>query len=78
MFCTNAPVADDITEPQLHAAHVAVERGYYDRSKRVSLATVADELDVSSSEVSRRLSEVERRLVTALIDYREKPASDSR
>ncbi len=70
VFCTNAPVANHVTEPQLRAARLAVERGYYDRPKRVSLDTIADELDVSPSEVSRRLGEVERRLVSALVEYR--------
>ena len=41
----------------------AVEAGYYDEPRRTSLATLADEFDVSKGTLSQRLRSAERKLV---------------
>ncbi|MFW6003637.1 MAG: helix-turn-helix domain-containing protein [Halanaeroarchaeum sp.] len=52
----------DITEKQREAFLIAVERGYYERPRGATLDDIAEELDITSSAVSQRLTAVKRRL----------------
>lgn len=54
--------APDITEKQREAFLIAVERGYYERPRGATLDDLADELGITSSAVSQRLTAVKRRL----------------
>lgn len=54
----------EVTDKQREAAVTAVTEGYYDPEKDVSLEELADELDISKSALSRRLSALEAKLVT--------------
>ena len=56
-----------ITETQWEAAKLAVEMGYYDVPRRVSLGDLASELGISKSAVSQRLSNLERAIITNLV-----------
>ncbi|AFZ73456.1 helix-turn-helix domain-containing protein [Natronobacterium gregoryi] len=58
---------ENVTAKQWEAAALAVEKGYYDRPREVKLQELADELDISRSAVSQRLSEVERKLMVELV-----------
>ena len=58
--------ADSITDKQREAVEVAVESGYYERPRRADLGDLADQLEVSRSAVSQRLSAVESKLVDEL------------
>jgi len=58
---------DTITETQWEAAKLAVEMGYYDVPRRVSLGDLASELGISKSAVSQRLSNLERAIITNLV-----------
>lgn len=52
-----------LTDKQRRAVELALERGYYDDQKRTTLCTLAEELDISKSAFSRRLSGAESKLV---------------
>ncbi|WP_135665126.1 helix-turn-helix domain-containing protein [Halorhabdus rudnickae] len=52
-----------LTDKQRTAVELALEWGYYDDNKRVTLATLADEFDISQSALSRRLRAAEAKLV---------------
>lgn len=52
----------DITEKQREAFLIAVERGYYERPRGATLDDIAEELGITSSAVSQRLTAVKRRL----------------
>lgn len=54
--------APGLTEKQREAFLLAVEAGYYDRPRGATLDEIADELDITSSAVSQRLTAVKRRL----------------
>lgn len=54
--------APDITEKQREAFLIAVERGYYERPRGATLEDIAEELGITSSAVSQRLTAVKRRL----------------
>ena len=58
--------ADSITDRQREAVEVAVESGYYERPRRADLGDLADDLGISRSAVSQRLSAVESKLVDEL------------
>lgn len=58
--------ADSITEKQREAIDVAFEAGYYDTPKGADLDDLADELGVSPSAVSQRLSAAESTLLRSL------------
>lgn len=51
-----------LTEKQREAFLIAVEAGYYDRPRGATLDDIAEELDITSSAVSQRLTAVKRRL----------------
>lgn len=58
------PAADvSLTPKQREALALAIETGYYDRPRGATLEELADELDVTPSAVSQRLTAVERKLV---------------
>lgn len=59
---------DHISEKQLEAAMVAVDAGYYDDPKDVSLSEIASMLGISESGTSQRLRGLERKLVRALVE----------
>lgn len=64
-----------ITEKQREAVRAAIEGGYYETPRRIDLSGLADELDVSPSAVSQRLSAVESSLVAALFEVVDGPPS---
>ena len=59
---------EGITEKQREAVLLAVEAGYYETPRRTDLGELADQLGVSKSAVSQRLSAVESNLVTSLFE----------
>ena len=59
--------ATAITDKQRDAVELAIERGYYDQPRGVDLEWLADELGVSKSAVSQRLTAVESTLVRSLV-----------
>ena len=60
--------ADAITDKQREAIETAVEAGYYETPRRADLGDLADELDVSRSAVSQRLTAVESKLISELFE----------
>ena len=60
--------ADAITDKQREAIEMAVEAGYYETPRRADLGDLADELDVSRSAVSQRLTAVESKLISELFE----------
>lgn len=59
---------DHVSERQLEAASLAIEKGYYDTPREASLSELADDLDVTSSAVSQRLNGIERKLIRLLVE----------
>lgn len=59
---------DEVTAKQMEAARLAVRMGYYQKPKEADLGDVADELGVSKSAVSQRLSALKRKMMVELID----------
>lgn len=57
----------DLTPTQRDTLELAVTEGYYDEPKGISLAELADELNISKSGVSRRLSSIEATILTTII-----------
>ena len=57
-----------LTEKQQEAATLAVAKGYYEQPRGTTVDQLADELDISKSAVSQRLSAVESKLATAAFD----------
>ncbi|QSG14447.1 helix-turn-helix domain-containing protein [Halapricum desulfuricans] len=57
-----------LTGKQREAIELAVQRGYYARDGNVNLDAMADELNISSSALSRRLKSAEAKLMLELID----------
>jgi predicted DNA binding protein len=65
------PVTIDLstlTEKQQEAATLAVTKGYYETPRETSVDQLADELDITKSALSQRLSAVESKLATAAFD----------
>lgn len=60
--------ADAITNKQREAVRAAVESGYYDTPRKADLGDLADQLGVSRSAVSQRLTAVESKLITGLFE----------
>ncbi|MGM0399070.1 MAG: helix-turn-helix domain-containing protein [Halobacteriota archaeon] len=56
----------NLTEKQREAVQLAVDEGYYDRPRDVSLGDLAERLDITRSALSQRLNAVESKLVTDL------------
>jgi len=61
----DGPSTDDValTAKQREVLSLAIEAGYYDRPREVTLSDLANELRVTPSAVSQRLNAVERKLV---------------
>ncbi|MGM0372611.1 MAG: helix-turn-helix domain-containing protein [Halobacteriota archaeon] len=57
----------DLTTTQRDTLELAVTEGYYDEPKGISLEELADELNISKSGVSRRLSSIEATILTTII-----------
>ena len=57
---------DSITSKQREAVRAAIEAGYYETPREADLSDLSDELDVSRSAVSQRLTAVESKLVAEL------------
>ena len=57
----------DLTTTQRDTLELAVTEGYYDDPKGISLEDLADELNISKSGVSRRLSSIEATILTTII-----------
>jgi len=69
--CDADPITIDLsslTEKQQEAATLAVSKGYYEQPRGTTVDHLADELDISKSAVSQRLSAVESKLATAVFD----------
>ncbi|MFT4890399.1 MAG: putative DNA binding protein [Halobacteriales archaeon] len=56
-----------LTEKQREAVELATERGYYDHSADADMGTMADELGISKSALSRRLKSAEAKLMLELM-----------
>ncbi len=56
-----------LTDKQREAVELGVSRGYYARDGDVNLASMADELGISKSALSRRLKSAESKLMLELI-----------
>jgi hypothetical protein len=56
-----------LTEKQREAVDLAKERGYYDRCADACMESMAEELDISKSALSRRLKSAEAKLMLELI-----------
>lgn len=67
--------ADDITEKQREAVRTAIEAGYYDTPRDADLADLAEEIGISRSAVSQRLTAVESKLVAELVKADGDPAT---
>ncbi|WP_254767902.1 helix-turn-helix domain-containing protein [Salinilacihabitans rarus] len=59
--------AREITDKQREAIRAAYDAGYFERPRRADLDDLAEELGVSPSAVSQRISAVESRLVLELL-----------
>ncbi|OVE83280.1 hypothetical protein B2G88_16690 [Natronolimnobius baerhuensis] len=57
-----------ITAKQWEAIELAVELDYYEQPRGVTLAELADRLEISVSAVSQRLTAVESTVIPALVD----------
>ena len=71
--CSAEPITVDLstlTEKQRDAAILAVSKGYYRTPRRISAGQLAEELDITKSALSQRLSAVESKLATAVFDDR--------
>lgn len=55
--------APALTDKQREILELAIESGYYDRPRESSLDEIADELGITTSAASQRLSSVKRRLI---------------
>lgn len=55
-----------LTDKQRRAVELALEVGYYDDDKHATLETLAEELEISRSALSRRLRAAEAKLVRAV------------
>jgi predicted DNA binding protein len=58
-----------LTEKQREAVELAVDRGYYDRCEEACLETMADDLSISKSALSRRLKSAEAKLMLELMQH---------
>ncbi|MFP8889926.1 helix-turn-helix domain-containing protein [Natrialbaceae archaeon A-CW2] len=59
---------DHISEKRLEAVRTAIEAGYYERPRAVSLSELAATFDISSSAMSQRLTAVEHTLIKTLYE----------
>ncbi|MFC7045568.1 helix-turn-helix domain-containing protein [Halobacteriaceae archaeon GCM10025711] len=59
-----------LTTKQREALDAAVTQGYYDSPKGISLGDLADDLGISKSALSHRLSAAESKLVTSVLEER--------
>lgn len=57
----------DLTDTQRDTLELAVTEGYYDDPKEISLEGLAEELNISKSGVSRRLSRIEATILTNIV-----------
>ncbi|NGM70697.1 bacterio-opsin activator [Natronolimnobius sp. AArcel1] len=57
-----------ITSKQWTAIELAVELGYYDQPREITLTDLADRLEITESAVSQRLNAVESKLIVSLVD----------
>ncbi|MDG5778882.1 helix-turn-helix domain-containing protein [Haloarculaceae archaeon H-GB2-1] len=62
-------LVDSLTVPELEMLVTALETGYYERSRDVSISDIESEIDVARSTASRRLRNAERKLIPALTDF---------
>lgn len=61
---------DCITDKQREAIRIAVENGYYEKPRRATLGDLAEQLDISRSAVSQRLTAVESKMIYKLVETR--------
>ncbi|MCO8253532.1 helix-turn-helix domain-containing protein [Haladaptatus sp. AB618] len=59
-----------LTERQYEALVCAFSRGYYESPRRVSTATIGEDLGISAASVSELLRRAERQLVSQTVDVR--------
>jgi len=55
-----------LTTHEMECIEFAVENGYYDRNRKISLGQIAEEFDVSKSTCSERLGIAESKIVKKL------------
>ena len=63
----------DVTPKQWEALEVAYERGYFDCPREAALETLAAELSIPKSAVSRRLRAAESTLLRAILEAARAP-----
>lgn len=56
-----------LTDRQWQAITEAVERGYYESSRRCTLVELADTLDINKSSMSKLLQRAENRIVREFV-----------
>ena len=66
---TNQRQLHELTDAQRELLEVALDEGYYDIPRRISLADLADQAGVTKSTASRRLRNLEQRLLPILTRY---------
>lgn len=59
-----------LTEKQRETLQLAIEYGYYDQPRGATLADIADELDITTSAASQRLTSAQRRLIERYVTER--------
>jgi predicted DNA binding protein len=50
------PVAEELTQPQREALHLAYDRGYFETPRQTTLAELARELDITGQSLGARLN----------------------
>lgn len=68
---------DDITDKQRQTLQKAVQMGYYEIPREVTIEDLAAELDVSHQSVSERLRRAQRNIVKRQLDGRMTPDSEA-
>ena len=59
-------VADNLTKRQMEILKLASAYGYYDIPKRVSIAQIAEKMDIGESAASELLRKAEKKLLPAI------------
>ena len=58
----------DLTEKQRKTVTLAISKGYYRKPRRASVSDLADDLDISASAVSQRLTAAESKVMRTIFD----------
>lgn len=68
---------DLLTDRQRWLLHEAIDRGYYDTPRRITLTDLADELDIAASTCSELLHRAEERVLKAHVDRTGEPTTEA-